>query len=209
MYTTVHNITVMLTTLHYSNVVNGRFLNLFSSLIHRPCCNAQATAGTIVSGAVAERINFLAFVIIAAMLTGFIYPVVSHWGWAGDGWATAWCGNIYTCGLFEVGVIDFAGSGIVHMCGGVAALVAAVLVGPRHGRFVKFYYTPDKTKPAQVRQTPSLPRRWANFSLLYLYPHRKSSHFMGQPHLSFCSRTSSTTRPAGTRRSPTARQRAT
>ncbi|CAN0382183.1 unnamed protein product, partial [Ectocarpus sp. 8 AP-2014] len=90
-----------------------------------------ATAATIVSGAVAERVSFNAYIIYSIVLTSFIYPVVVHWGWAG-GWASAWR---ETDLLFGCGVIDFAGSGVVHMTGGLAALCAAIVVGPRTGRF--------------------------------------------------------------------------
>ncbi|CAN0257487.1 unnamed protein product [Ectocarpus sp. 12 AP-2014] len=90
-----------------------------------------ATAATIVSGAVAERVSFNAYIIYSIILTSFIYPVVVHWGWAG-GWASAWR---ETDLLFGCGVIDFAGSGVVHMTGGLAALCAAIVVGPRTGRF--------------------------------------------------------------------------
>jgi ammonia channel protein AmtB len=98
-----------------------------------------ATAATIVSGAVAERIVFKVYAIITIVLTGFIYPVVVHWGWGGDGWASAWYSNVHVDGVFGVGVIDFAGSGVVHMTGGVAALVVCIFIGPRHGRFVKHF----------------------------------------------------------------------
>ncbi|CAM9265764.1 unnamed protein product [Ectocarpus fasciculatus] len=90
-----------------------------------------ATAATIVSGAVAERVSFNAYIIYSIVLTSFIYPVVVHWGWAG-GWASAWVEEDL---LFDCGVIDFAGSGVVHMTGGLAALAAAIVVGPRTGRF--------------------------------------------------------------------------
>ena len=64
------------------------------------------------------------------MITGFIYPVVVHWVWDGEGWISA-----FNADTFEGGMIDFAGSGVVHMVGGIAALVGAIAVGPRKGRF--------------------------------------------------------------------------
>ena len=67
-------------------------------------------------------------IVYSAIITGFVYPVVSHWGW-GNGWlatAAPWDG---------VGFVDFAGSGIVHACGGIAALMGAIFIGPRVGKF--------------------------------------------------------------------------
>ncbi len=81
-----------------------------------------ATAATIVSGAVAERMKFGAYVAVAVVMTGLIYPVVGAWTWGG-GWVDA------------LGFADFAGSTIVHMTGGVAALVGAAFLGPRIGKF--------------------------------------------------------------------------
>lgn len=115
-----------------------------------------ATASTIVSGAVAERIVFKLYIIITIFLTGFIYPVVVHWGWASDGWACAWRSkpsDETDLLLFDVGVVDFAGSGIVHMVGGVAAFVAAYMIGPRHGRFVK-HFKLDGHVYARTRDQP-------------------------------------------------------
>ncbi|PWA58962.1 ammonium transporter 1 member 1 [Artemisia annua] len=92
---------------------------------------AIAAAG-ITSGSIAERTQFVAYLIYSAFLTGFVYPVVSHWFWSVDGWASA---TNYDSLLFGSGVIDFAGSGVVHMVGGIAGLWGALIEGPRIGRF--------------------------------------------------------------------------
>ena len=81
-----------------------------------------ATAATIISGAVAGRVKFSAYLVYTPFITGLIYPIVTHWVWGG-GW------------LASIGFFDFAGSGVVHMLGGTAALVGAVIVGPRLGKF--------------------------------------------------------------------------
>lgn len=81
-----------------------------------------ATTATIISGAVAERFEFKSYLIVIVFMTAFVYPVIGHWTWGG-GW------------LSQIGFVDFAGSGIVHGCGGVAALVGCILVGPRIGKY--------------------------------------------------------------------------
>ena len=81
-----------------------------------------ATTATIISGSVAERFKFDTYLIVSAVMTGLIYPVVGHWVWGG-GW------------LSKIGFVDFAGSGAVHMVGGFAAMVCAALVGPRIGKY--------------------------------------------------------------------------
>ena len=80
------------------------------------------TAATIVSGAVAERMKFVAYLAYSFLITAFVYPVVGHWVWGG-GW------------LSGLGFYDFAGSTVVHGVGGVTALIAARMLGPRIGRF--------------------------------------------------------------------------
>ena len=82
-----------------------------------------ATCATIISGAVAERTNIMAYMAIVVVMTLFIYPVVGHWIWQGDGWITA------------LGFVDFAGSTVVHLTGAVGALVAATMIGPRLGKY--------------------------------------------------------------------------
>mmetsp|Transcript_36817 Transcript_36817/g.80214 ORF Transcript_36817/g.80214 Transcript_36817/m.80214 type:complete len:491 (-) Transcript_36817:147-1619(-) len=92
---------------------------------------AAATA-TIVSGSVAERCTFQAYIIYSMFLTGFVYPVVSHWIWASQGWLSAFNPDAL---VWDSGMIDFAGSGVVHMTGGFAGLMGAAIIGPRSGRF--------------------------------------------------------------------------
>jgi Amt family ammonium transporter len=83
-----------------------------------------ATAATIVSGAMAERTKFKSYVVYSFIITALVYPIVVHWTWGGG-----WLAN------FGDGYLDFAGSGIVHMTGGVAALVGAIFLGPRIGKY--------------------------------------------------------------------------
>jgi Amt family ammonium transporter len=80
------------------------------------------TAATIVSGAVAERIKYIAFILFSFVMAMLIYPVVGHWVWGG-GW------------LARLGMFDFAGSTVVHSVGGWAALAGVIVLGPRLGKF--------------------------------------------------------------------------
>jgi Amt family ammonium transporter len=102
-----------------------------------------ATASTIVSGAVAERLQLRAYIIYTLATVFFIYPIVAHWVWSQTGWLSA---RRLDCGagvgeptaLFApaaMGLLDFAGSGVVHMVGGAMGLVGAAVTGPRLGRF--------------------------------------------------------------------------
>lgn len=83
-----------------------------------------ATAMSIVSGAVAERMKLWSFFTFSVVLTGFIYPVQGFWKWGG-GW------------LNTMGFLDFAGSGVVHLCGAAAALAGVILLGARKGKYGK------------------------------------------------------------------------
>ncbi|RLQ93242.1 ammonium transporter [Falsibacillus albus] len=82
---------------------------------------------SIVSGAVAERFNFRAYILYAVLMTTLIYPIAGHWVWGGG-----WLGNL--------GMLDFAGSAVIHALGGCSALAAAIFIGPRKGKF-----TPEGT----------------------------------------------------------------
>jgi Amt family ammonium transporter len=87
-----------------------------------------ATAMSIVSGAVAERMKLWAFLIFAVFMTGIIYPLEGSWTWGGDA-----VFGLYS--LSALGFSDFAGSGIVHMAGASAALAGVLLLGPRKGKY--------------------------------------------------------------------------
>lgn len=97
---------------------------------------AIAAAG-ITSGSIAERTQFVAYLVYSSFLTGFVYPIVSHWVWSADGWLGAAKSLGPGSLLFGSGAIDFAGSGVVHMVGGIAGLWGALIEGPRIGRFDK------------------------------------------------------------------------
>ena len=99
-------------------------------------CVFAATAATIVSGAMAERTKFVSYLVYSAIVSAFIYPIAGHWMW----------GNLFGVGtgwLAKMGFMDFAGSTVVHSCGGWLALAGAIVLGPRLGK-----YTPEgKAKP--------------------------------------------------------------
>jgi Amt family ammonium transporter len=84
-----------------------------------------ATAMSIVSGAVAERMKLFAFLVFAVIMTGFIYPMEGSWTWGGN--------SVF--GLYELNYSDYAGSGIVHLAGAAAALAGVLLLGARKGKY--------------------------------------------------------------------------
>lgn len=102
-----------------------------------------ATAATIVSGAVAGRITLPAYCVVVVCLTSFIYPPITHWVWASTGWLTQFYASSAPCDGDPIpaacpnppisggGLKDFAGSGVVHMTGGFAALAGVIVLGPR------------------------------------------------------------------------------
>ena len=96
-----------------------------------------ATAATIVSGAMAERTKFLSYCIYSGVISLFVYPVEAGWVWNSQGW------------LVQLGFHDFAGSAAIHSVGGVTALIGAVLVGPRLGKYME-----DDGKVKKVNAIP-------------------------------------------------------
>ncbi len=100
----------------------NKYLDFFWQLVF---C---ATAATIVSGAVAERLKFSAYLIYSFIVSLFVYPVYAHWVWGGG-----WLSKL----PFGMGHLDFAGSGVVHAVGGMFGLAGAIVLGPRFGKFNK------------------------------------------------------------------------
>jgi len=125
-----------------------------------------AAASTIVSGAVAERCQLAAYIIYTCIITGWIYPVVVHWVWNGDGFLSA-----FNPDHILGGNIDFAGSGVVHMTGGIAGLAGAAILGPRKGRWEDPSKFQGHSTPLQVVGTFLLWFGWYGFnggSTLYI-----------------------------------------
>ena len=96
-----------------------------------------ATAATIVSGAMAERTKFLAYCVYSGFISAIVYPIEAGWVWNSQGW------------LVQFGYVDFAGSSVIHMVGGLAALIGAWMLGPRIGK-----YTREKDGRIQVNAIP-------------------------------------------------------
>ncbi|CAJ0953808.1 unnamed protein product, partial [Mesorhabditis belari] len=92
-----------------------------------------ATSATIVSGAVAERCEFATYITYCSVISSIVYPILTHWGWASGGWMKQ---GIKT-GDINTTYLDFAGAGVVHLCGGTISFLAAWMMGPRIGRFQK------------------------------------------------------------------------
>jgi len=93
-----------------------------------------ATGATIVSGAMAERTQLKGFALYTILMTSFIYPIVVYWGWSGSG-ALNYTEGDESKSAVGPAFMDFAGSGLVHLTGGVGALCGAIIVGPRNGRW--------------------------------------------------------------------------
>ena len=109
-----------------NDVVNGTdYIDFFFQFAF------AASAATIVAGTIAERCKMAAYFCYALMLTSFVYPVVVHSLWSDQGFLSAFAEDPFR----GVGMIDFAGSGVVHMTGGMCALIGAIVLGPRQGRF--------------------------------------------------------------------------
>jgi len=101
----------------FTNYANFDFSNFVFNLVF---C---ATAATIVSGAMAERTKFSAYCIYSAAISLVVYPIEAHWLWGG-GW------------LADLGFVDFAGSSVIHMVGGITSFIGAAILGPRIGKYV-------------------------------------------------------------------------
>ena len=119
-----------------------------------------ATAMSIVSGAVAERMKLLAFLIFAVVMTGFIYPMEGNWTWGGEK-----VFNLYSLG--DNGFSDFAGSGIVHMAGAAAGVAGVLVIGARKGKYTadgKVNAIPGANMPLATLGTFILWMGWFGFN---------------------------------------------
>ena len=108
-----------------------------------------ATAVTIASGAMAERTKFSAYLLFSLVMSGFIYPVVVHMFWQGDG-------ILSDLSIGDARFSDFAGSSIVHSAGGWAALMGAVFLGPRIGKYGPDEHADDREADVVARNRPRL-----------------------------------------------------
>lgn len=115
----------------FTDFLNFNWSNFFFQLVF---C---ATAATIVSGAMAERTKFITYCIYSGIISAVIYPIEAGWVWNSQGW------------LAQMGYVDFAGSSVIHMVGGITALIGATLLGPRIGK-----YTKDKEGKVTVNAFP-------------------------------------------------------
>ena len=111
-----------------------------------------STATTIVSGASAERLKFRSYAIIAAVVSGIIYPVFTHWAWNSKGW------------LKQLGFIDLAGASVVHSVGGWVALAVILVVGSRMGRFTRSNTIYASNLPFSVLGTMLIWLGWLGFN---------------------------------------------
>ncbi|CAE7835503.1 AMT1-3, partial [Symbiodinium sp. KB8] len=93
------------------------------------------TTTTIVSGAVAGRMKLWAYFVFAALSSSIIYPIAVHWVWDANGWLNWNRSTFENNNYFNGGVIDFAGSSVIHMVGGIAGLAGTLALGPRMYRY--------------------------------------------------------------------------
>lgn len=117
-----HYIGGVIGTLQYDMFTNFEGFNWSNFVFQLVFC---ATCATIVSGAMAERTKFSMYCIYSAVISMIVYPIEAGWVWNAQGW------------LAKMGYIDFAGSSVIHMVGGITALIGAAFLGPRIGKYSK------------------------------------------------------------------------
>ena len=103
-----------------------------------------ATSATIVAGTLAERCQMLTYLLYSTAMTAFVYPVVAHSIWSSNGFLSSYI----VAPFLGVGVVDYAGALVVHVTGGLTALIAAKILGPRKGRF--YFVTSSDGKETRV-----------------------------------------------------------
>ncbi|MFI3225946.1 MAG: ammonium transporter [Clostridia bacterium] len=136
--------TIMMSEDYIMGIIGMPNLNIFSDYANFPWSSFVfnlvfcATTATIVSGAMAERTKFSAYLFYSGILSAVIYPIEAGWIWNAEGW------------LCQMGFIDFAGSAAIHTVGGVSALIGVLFLGPRIGKYVKN----PKTGEVEVKAFP-------------------------------------------------------
>ena len=139
-----------------------------------------AAIASIISGAIAERCLMTTYFVTTAFVTGFVYPVISHWTWSTPGWLCPWNSFKGEQDLYmDVGAIDFAGSGVVHICGGTAAAFGAWWIGARKGRFDahgNVQPMPNHSAPMQVMGTLLIWGAWYGMTIGTMFTHGYSGY---------------------------------
>ena len=154
----------------FTDFANFDWSNFFFQLVF---C---ATAATIVSGAMAERTKFSTYCIYSAVISAIVYPIEAGWVWNSAGW------------LAKLGYVDFAGSSVIHMVGGIASVIGAAMLGPRIGKYDKNGWygfngaaASDPTQLAQILGTTTIAPAVATFVCMMFTWIRN-----GAPDVSMC-----------------------
>jgi len=135
----------------------------------------SAAAVTIIAGTLAERCRMSAYVSYSLLMSGFVYPIVVHSIWSANGFLSHFSENP----LFGVGVVDYAGSGVIHLTGGSTALIATWILGARKGRFVDEDNSCSNTGNSDYCDAPSRPSRKKKTKVKEILGHSISLQVMG------------------------------
>jgi ammonium transporter, Amt family len=137
-------------------------------------CSCTSTAVTIIAGTLAERCRMSAYITYCLLMASFCYPIIAHAIWSENGFLSTTMEHPF----LGIGMIDFAGSGAIHMTGGTTALIAAYILGPRKGRFYDSLGMP-LSKPKDIPghsislQTMGILTLWFGCTYLLIHDHKE------------------------------------